>query len=83
VRSLAPATVSVALAVISAVWAWKTFDFWETIPMVPLVSAAGLFAAVAVYGRARRLVAALLTGVIVTLSVFLVVAFITLSRWEG
>jgi hypothetical protein len=51
--------------------------------MVPLVSAAGLFAAVAVYGRARRLVAALLTGVIVTLSAFLVVAFITLSRWEG
>jgi peptidoglycan/LPS O-acetylase OafA/YrhL len=74
---------SVAVFVGSVLWAWATFDFWETIPLVPCVLGAGVLAAFALYVPRRRPLRALGIGLAVTIMTFLATAFVTLSRWEG
>jgi Na+-transporting NADH:ubiquinone oxidoreductase subunit NqrD len=74
---------SVAVFFGSLIGAWATFDFWETIPLVPCVLGAGILAALALYVRRRRLLGALLLGLAVTLITFVGTLFITLARWEG
>jgi hypothetical protein len=74
---------SVAVFVGSLIGAWATFDFWETIPLVPCVLGAGTLAALALYVSRRRLMGALILGVVVTLMTFTGTFFITLARWEG
>jgi hypothetical protein len=74
---------SVAVFFGSLIGAWATFDFWETIPLVPCVLGAGILAALALYVPRRRLLGALLLGLAVTLITFVGTLFITLARWEG
>jgi hypothetical protein len=74
---------SVAVFFGSLIGAWATFDFWETIPLIPCVLGAGVLAALALYVRRRRVLGALMLGFAVTLMTFIGTFFITLSRWEG
>jgi hypothetical protein len=67
----------------SLIGAWATFDFWETIPLVPCILGTGFLAAAALYLRRRRLLGALILGLAVTSMTFVGTLFITLSRWEG
>jgi hypothetical protein len=67
----------------SLVWAWATFDFWETIPLVPCVLSAGILAALAIYVRRRRPFGALLLGLAVAILTFIGTLFVTGARWEG
>jgi hypothetical protein len=83
VTSVLLAVASGAVVVGSLIGAWRTVDFWETIPMVPCVVGAGLLAAFAVYVGFRRPVAAVLLGLVVSLATFVGTALITLARWEG
>ena len=69
--------------VVSIVWAWATFDFWETIPLVPCMLSAGTLAGLAVYVPRRRPWGALLLGLAVAMMTFIATLFVTLSRWEG
>jgi hypothetical protein len=74
---------SVAVVFGSLIGAWLTFDFWETIPMVPCVLGAGILAALALYVRSRRLLGALMLGLAVTGVTFVATLFVTIARWEG
>jgi hypothetical protein len=72
------------LVIIStAVGAWVTFDFWETIPLVPCVVSAALLAALAAYLPRRSTVVGFAVGFAVGSATFLVALVITLGRWEG
>ncbi len=77
------AIASVAVFVGSLIGAWATFDFWETIPLVPCVLGAGILAALALYVTRRRLMGALIVGFAVTLMTFVGTYFITSARWGG
>jgi hypothetical protein len=77
------AVASVAVFVGSLVGAWATFDFWETIPLVPCVLGAGILAALALYARRRRFLGPLVLGLAVAFVTFLSTLFITIARWEG
>lgn len=74
---------SIAVFVGSLFWAWATFDFWETVPLIPCVLGAGILAALALYLRRRRRLPALMLGIGVTLVTFVATLLVTLSRWEG
>lgn len=85
-RSAAPALLTVASVAVfigSVVGAWATFDFWETIPLVPCVLGAGAFAALALYARRGRFLAPLVVGLAVTLVTFVATLLVTIARWEG
>ena len=77
------ALASVAVFVGSLIWAWATFDFWETIPLVPCVLGAGTLAALALYARRGGFLAPLGVGLAVAAATFVATAFVTLARWEG
>jgi uncharacterized protein YqgC (DUF456 family) len=77
------ALASVAVFVGSLIGAWATFDFWETIPLVPCVLGAGILAALALYVRRRRLLGALMLGLAAAFVTLVGTLFVTLSRWEG
>jgi hypothetical protein len=83
------ALASICVVVGSVVWAWATFDFWETVPLVPCAGASGLLAAGAVYsgwtgvGLWRRAGLAVFVGVAVALATFIGTGLMTLYRWEG
>ena len=57
------ALASVAALIGSMTWAWATFDFWETVPLIPCVVGTGILAALAVYTWRGRVAAALATGI--------------------
>jgi hypothetical protein len=67
----------------SLAWAWATFDFWESVPLVPCVVLSGVLAALAVYGASKRLGAALTLGLFVSALTFMGTLIVTLTRWEG
>ena len=77
------ALASVAVFAGSLIWAWATFDFWETVPLVPCVIGAGLLAALALYARRGGLLGPLAVGLAVGVATFVATAFVTLARWEG
>jgi hypothetical protein len=77
------ALASVAVLVGSVIGAWATFDFWETIPLVPCVLGAGTLAALALYARRGGFLAPLALGVAVAAATFVATLFVTLARWEG
>lgn len=66
----------------SVIGAWATFDFWETIPLIPCVLGAGILAALALYARRGGWVGPLVLGLAVTFVTFVATAFVTLVRWE-
>ena len=74
---------SVGVVVGSLVWAWATFDFWESVPLLPCVAVAGGLAAIAVYAARRTVAAAVAVGVLVSAATFIGTLLITLARWEG
>ena len=82
-RSAGLGVASAAVVAASGVWAWATFDFWETVPLVPCLLGAGLLASLAVYDRGRKFVVALLVGLVVTGAAFCITGLVTLYRWEG
>ena len=85
-RITAPALLAIASGVLSfgsLAWAWATFDFWETIPLVPCVLGAGMLAALAMYVRRRRPLGALLLGLAVAIMTFIGTLLVTSARWEG
>ncbi len=77
------ALASVAVFAGSLIWAWATFDFWETVPLIPCVIGAGFFAALALYARRGGLLRPLAVGLAVGVATFVATAFVTLARWEG
>jgi hypothetical protein len=81
--SLWLAFASAATFVGTALGAWATFDFWETIPLVPCVLAAGLLAALAAYLPRRSALLGLAVGFVVGCGTFLAALLVTLARWEG
>lgn len=64
-------------------WAWATFDFWETVPLIPCVALAGVLAALTVYAARKGVGLAVAAGVLVSTATFIGTALITLARWEG
>ena len=74
---------SAAILALSVVWAWRTFDFWETVPMVPCLLAAGVLACLAIYTGSRRPLLALFVGVLTIAGGFVATLLVTLARWEG
>jgi hypothetical protein len=77
------ALASAAVLVGSVIGAWATFDFWETIPLVPCVLGAGTFAVLALYARHGGFLAPVALGVAVAAATFVATLFVTLARWEG
>jgi hypothetical protein len=77
------ALASAGVAIGSVAWAWATFDFWETVPLIPCVLAAGSLAGLAVYAAARRLGVAVAIGALVSAATFIGTLVVTLARWEG
>jgi hypothetical protein len=67
----------------SLAWAWATFDFWESVPLLPCVATAGGLAALAVYSARKSAAAAILVGLSVAGATFIGTALVTLARWEG
>jgi hypothetical protein len=85
-RTASSAWLALASAVVvfgTALGAWATFDFWETIPLVPCVLAAGLLAALAAYVPTRSALMGVAVGFVVGGGTFVVALLITLARWEG
>jgi hypothetical protein len=79
--SLALASVGVLIG--SLIGAWVTFDFWETIPLVPCVLGAGSLAGLSLYARRRRFFGSVALGLAVAVATFVATLLITLARWEG
>lgn len=75
------AAASLAVSLGSFIAAWVTLDFWATIPMVSSVLGAGVFAALALYVRRRRLWSPLVLGLAVAFATFVATFFITFARW--
>jgi len=73
---------AVAVAVGSIVWAWSTFSYWETAPILATVLATGLLALVGSYVEWRRLWVAITLGLASTLGLFVAVAVVTGLRWS-
>jgi hypothetical protein len=67
----------------SAVWAYSTFDFWESGPLLGSIGLAAGASAGAVYIATRRVLPALLVGLVVSAGHFVLLLATTLSRWEG
>jgi hypothetical protein len=74
---------SAVVTIGSLVWAWATFDFWESVPLIPCVGTAGGLAGLAVYAARKNAVPAILVGLSVAAATFIGTALITLARWEG
>ena len=76
---------STALVVVagSAVWAYSTFDFWESGPLLGSIGLAAAASAGALYVATRRVLPALLVGFVVSAGHFVLLLATTLSRWEG
>jgi hypothetical protein len=77
------ALASVAVFVGGLIGAWATFDFWETIPLVPCMIGAGFLAALALYARRGGFLGPLAVGLAVAAATFVATLFVTLARWEG
>jgi uncharacterized protein YqgC (DUF456 family) len=77
------AIASVAVLVGSLIGAWRTADFWETIPLVPCVVGAGTLAAAALYARRRQTAEAVVIGLGVAFVTLVGTLLIALGRWEG
>jgi hypothetical protein len=74
---------SAVVVVGSLAWAWATFDFWDTVPALPCVGAAGGLAALAVYAAGKHAAAAILVGLSVSGATLIGTALVTIARWEG
>jgi MFS superfamily sulfate permease-like transporter len=81
VASTTLAIASLLVAVGSLVGSWATPDWWETIPMVPFVIAAGVLAAGAVYLRVGRLITTLSVGLVVGVVTLVATGAVGCSRW--
>ena len=75
------ALASLGVAVGSIAWAWATFDFWESVPLIPCVLAAGVLAALAVHAAQRRIAPAVVVGGLVSVATFVGTLVVTISRW--
>jgi hypothetical protein len=76
-------SVSLLVVVGSAVWAYSTFDFWESGPILGSIGVATAASAGALYIATRRVLPALLVALLVVAGHFVLLLAITLSRWEG
>jgi hypothetical protein len=76
-------SVSLLVVVGSAVWAYSTFDFWESGPILGSIGVATAASARALYIATRRVLPALLVALLVVAGHFVLLLAITLSRWEG
>ena len=74
---------SLAAAGVSLTWAWATFSYWETVPLLSTITTTGVLAALSVRAGRHRLVSAVGVGVVVALMNFIAVFAITGMRWEG
>jgi hypothetical protein len=83
--SLAPALAVAALAVAaaSAVWAWATFSYWEAGPVLGTIAATAAMSASALFVRRRRVLPAVVVGLLVAAANLALVLAITLARWEA
>jgi hypothetical protein len=70
----------VATLIGSCAWAWATFDFWETVPLIPCVALAGILGALAVYTWRGQVANALATGIVMAALTWVGTFFMTL-RW--
>jgi hypothetical protein len=83
VASAALALAALAPVVGSAAWAHSTFDFWEAGPLLGSICVGATASAGALYAATRRIAPALMAGLITGGAHFILLAGITLSRWEG
>ena len=67
----------------SLIGAWATFDFWETVPLVPCVLGTGLLAGLSVYAERRGFLGPVVLGLAVPAATFLATFVITLARWAS
>jgi hypothetical protein len=74
------ATAAVAVFVGSVIWAWSTFDFWETGPFLGSVFGVGTLAALALYVGRRRVGEAIILGLAGGLVTAIATYFVT-ARW--
>jgi hypothetical protein len=75
--------IALAVVVGSAVWAYSTFDFWESGPLLGSVGVAAAASAAALYLATRRVLPALLVALLVMAGHFVVLYVITGSRWSA
>jgi hypothetical protein len=84
VRSGLAGTLGLAtLAVIagSGAWAWASFDFWETAPVLGSTFLAGLSAGSALFVQTRRVPSAVILGFLVGAANLVVAATVTVTLW--
>jgi hypothetical protein len=74
---------ALAVAAVSAVWAWATFSYWEAGPIVATVLATSALSASALFIQRRRVLSALIVGAFVGTTNLTLVLVITPARWEG
>ena len=67
----------------STVWAYSTFDFWESGPILGSIGLTAAASAGALYVGTRRVLPALLVALLVSAGHFVLLLATTLSRWEG
>ena len=68
---------------VSGAWAYSTVDFWEGGPIIGSIGFAAAASVGALYVATRRVLLALLGGLVVGAGHFVLLLVITLSRWEG
>lgn len=84
-RSWTPWLLIVSAAAVAAesiVWAWTTFSYWETGPLLPTVLGTGVLALVGSYVEWKRWWFAITLGLASTLGLFVAVAAVTGLRWS-
>ena len=74
---------AVLAVVSSAIWAWVSFDYWEAGPVVATILATVGLSGAAMFAWRRRVLSAVLVGILVGITELGVVLMITLARWEG
>ena len=73
---------SAAVVISATIWSWSTADFWETIPMLPCIAAAGILAGLAFYAWRSRFIPAVAVTAGVSSATFFVTLYAQL-RWTS
>ena len=77
------ASCALGALVAGAVAAYATFDFWEIVPVLASVLVVGVASAGAAYIATRRRLLTLAAALFLIAGQFVLLAAITLGRWEG
>jgi hypothetical protein len=67
--------------VATLVWDYVSRDFWEVVPVVPCAIVTGVFAAATGFSWQRRVLFAVLVGLVIGFATFVVALLVAMGRW--